>query len=158
MIKHFALALHTTTSTLDLAIAAISYDAARQPYCYNIHQQQSWELGRDLSVRLHGCLSAFMGDILWTDLCYVAIATGVGSFTGTRIGVVVARTLGEQLDIPVYGFDCDAIVQRAHHGQPPLSLATSLLDLSFQQWRSQILHGETLTNWQQILPNYGASS
>ncbi|MDX2254234.1 MAG: hypothetical protein NW214_01825 [Pseudanabaenaceae cyanobacterium bins.39] len=157
MTKHFALALHTTTSTLDLAIASINYDAARQPQSYIIHKQQSWELGRELSVRLHGCLSVFMGDILWTDLSYVAIATGIGSFTGTRIGVVVARTLGEQLDIPVYGFDCDAIVMRSQQDMPPLTLATSLLDLSFGQWRSQILQGETLTTWQQILPNYGSS-
>ncbi len=153
MNKSFALALHTTTSKLDLAIAAIKYDADRRPCAYNIHKQQSWELGRDLSVRLHDCLIMFVGDLSWQDFEFVAIATGIGSFTGTRIGVVVARTLGEQLNIPVYGIDCATIDARSQQEQPPLALSSSLLAIAYDQWRSQLLTA-SFSNWQNILPIY----
>ena len=153
MNKSFALALHTTTSTLDLAIAAIDYDTDRHPFAYSIYKQQSWELGRDLSVRLHDCLTMFVGDLSWRDFGFVAIATGLGSFTGTRIGVVVARTLSEQLDIPVYGIDCDTIHARSQQDNPPLALSTSLLTLAYEQWRSQ-LPTKNFSKWQDILPIY----
>ncbi|MEL6164981.1 MAG: tRNA (adenosine(37)-N6)-threonylcarbamoyltransferase complex dimerization subunit type 1 TsaB, partial [Cyanobacteria bacterium J06628_3] len=39
----------------------------------------------------------------WADMTFIAVARGPGGFTGTRIGVVAARTLGQQLNIPVFG-------------------------------------------------------
>ena len=115
MTTSFALALHTTTTKLELAIAEINQNSDRNPQIYSIHKQQSWELGRELSVQLHDCLGLFVGDNSWTDFAFLAIATGIGSFTGTRIGIVVARTIGEQLNIPVYGIDCQTIVLRHHY-------------------------------------------
>ncbi len=143
----FALALHTTTTKLELAIAKIDPNSDRNSYI--IHKQQSWELGRELSVQLHDCLNMFVGDIAWTDFAFLAIATGIGSFTGTRIGVVVAKTLGEQLDIPVYGIDCDAIIARAQQSESTLSLSESLLAITYDLWQSRIY-----SNWQDVLPIY----
>ena len=143
----FALALHTTTTKLELAIAKIDPNSGRNSYI--IHKQQSWELGRELSVQLHDCLNMFVGDIAWTDFTFLAIATGIGSFTGTRIGVVVAKTLGEQLDIPVYGIDCDAIIARAQQSEQSLSLSESLLAIAYDLWQSKIY-----SNWQDVLPIY----
>ena len=143
----FALALHTTTTKLELAIAKIDSNSGRNSYI--IHKQQSWELGRELSVQLHDCLTMFVGDLKWTDFAFLAIATGIGSFTGTRIGIVVARTLGEQLDIPVYGIGCDAIVARAQQSEPNLSLSESLLAIAYDSWQAG-----TYSNWQDVLPIY----
>lgn len=149
MTRSFALALHTTTTQLELAIAEINQNSDRNSQIYNIHKQQSWELGRELSVRLHDCLSLFVGDISWNDFTFLAIATGLGSFTGTRIGVVVARTLGEQLNIPVYGIDCETIVTKSQESHPPLSLSESLLAIAYNQWQSG-----THPTWQDVLPLY----
>ncbi len=151
MTTSFALALHTTTTKLELAIARFDLNGGRSSQTYITHKQQSWELGRELSVQLHDCLNLFVGDILWTDFAFLAIATGLGSFTGTRIGVVVARTLGEQLDIPVYGISCEAIITRAKQSNPPLSLSESLLAIAYAQWQSGIY-----SRWQDVLPLYEA--
>ena len=136
MTKSFALALHTTTTRLEIAIAEINPNSDRNSQTYIIHKQQSWELGRELSLQLHDCLNMFVGDLAWTDFAFLAIATGLGSFTGTRIGVVVAKTLGEQLDIPVYGVDCDAIVARSQQSESSLSLSASLLAIAHDRWQS----------------------
>ncbi len=149
MTKSFALALHTTTTKLEIAIAEINPNPDRNSQIYNIHKQQSRELGRELSVQLHDCLNLFVGDIAWTDFAFLAIATGIGSFTGTRIGLVVARTIGEQLNIPVYGIDCQTIVSRAQQSTPNLSLGESLLAIAYDQWQAEIY-----PSWQDALPIY----
>ena len=149
MTTSFALALHTTTTKLELAIAKVDLNYDRSSHTYITHKQQSWELGRELSVQLHECLNMFVGDILWTDFAFLAIATGLGSFTGTRIGVVVARTLGEQLDIPVYGINCETIITKSSQSDPPLSLSESLLAIAYVQWQSGIY-----SQWQDVLPLY----
>lgn len=73
-----------------------------------------------------------MTDRDWWDIVYVAVATGVGSFTGTRVGVVLARTLGQQLDIPVYGVpsrEIDAF-------ESPRLGGGKLLEIALPWWRN----------------------
>jgi tRNA A37 threonylcarbamoyladenosine modification protein TsaB len=153
MTTKFSLALHTTTTKLELAIAKfeqnLDHDTNRNSQTYIIHKQQSWELGRELSVQLHDCLDMFVDDILWTDFAFLVIATGIGSFTGTRIGIVVARTLGEQLNIPVYGIDCESIAMRSQQSEPPLSLSESLLAIAQTHWQNGIT-----APWQDVKPLY----
>ncbi|OIP69307.1 MAG: hypothetical protein AUK48_14680 [Oscillatoriales cyanobacterium CG2_30_44_21] len=149
MTTGFALALHTTTTKLELTIAEVVQDSPT----YILHRQRSWELGRELSARLHDCLILFMADstnpIAWDDLVFLAIATGIGSFTGTRIGVVVARTLSEQLNIPVYGVDCEAIVSWSQQTGLPQSLGESLLAIAHDRWQQGVC-----SSWQDVLPIY----
>jgi tRNA threonylcarbamoyl adenosine modification protein YeaZ len=60
-------------------------------------------LGQSLSTQLHYHLAKFIQPQTWADLEFIAVAQGPGSFTGTRIGIVTARTLAQQLGIPLFG-------------------------------------------------------
>jgi len=88
----YGLALHTSSPTLGLALGEVGGD----------RRWQTWDLGRAMATHLHSHLDAFLAPQSWQDLAYVAVAQGPGSFTGTRIGMVTARTLAQQLRIPLF--------------------------------------------------------
>jgi tRNA threonylcarbamoyl adenosine modification protein YeaZ len=96
----YALALHTTTPELGLAISNFSGDT----------RSHVWNLGRELSSQIHQYLIDLIKPQTWQDLEFIAVAKGPGGFTGTRIGVVTARTLGQQLNIPVFAVSTLAAV------------------------------------------------
>jgi tRNA threonylcarbamoyl adenosine modification protein YeaZ len=59
--------------------------------------------------------------IVRQDLTAVAVGIGPGPFTGLRVGLVTARTLGFVLDLPVYGVcSLDAIALEAAWGSRPV--------------------------------------
>lgn len=101
----YALALHTSSPDLGLAFSNFADDS----------RCQTWNLGRDLSTHLHHYLAEFIQPQTWTDLAFVAVAKGPGGFTGTRIGVVTARTLAQQLNIPLFAISTLAAVAWSHH-------------------------------------------
>jgi tRNA threonylcarbamoyl adenosine modification protein YeaZ len=107
------LAIHTSSPDLGLALGQWS----EAPIV------QVWDLGRDLSAVMHLKLAEFMADVPWKALDFIAVAQGPGSFTGTRMGVVTARTLAQQLDIPLFGISSLAAIAA---GQPDEWVAMQL--------------------------------
>ncbi len=104
-----ALALHTSSSELGLAIVD---DAGAMRW-------QTWNLGRELSTQLHRCLQEFLYPHSWNQLAWLAVACGPGSFTSTRMGMVVARTLAQQLDIPLFAISSLAAIAWEHRHTAP---------------------------------------
>jgi tRNA threonylcarbamoyl adenosine modification protein YeaZ len=96
----YGLAIHTASPDLGLALGQLGGD----------RRQQVWNLGRDLSTQLHQYLAEFQAPHPWTDLGLIAVAKGPGGFTGTRLGVVTARALAQQLDIPLFAVSTLAAV------------------------------------------------
>lgn len=90
--NQYALALHTTSSQLGLSLKNF----------VDVNRTQTWDLERELSTYLHQYLLEFLSSQNWQDLAFLAVAKGPGSFTSTRIGVVTARTLAQQLEIPLF--------------------------------------------------------
>lgn len=66
-----------------------------------------------MSAYLQLYLEQFIQPQSWSDLSFIAVAKGPGSFTGTRMGVVTARTLAQQLNIPLFAVSTLAALARS---------------------------------------------
>jgi tRNA threonylcarbamoyl adenosine modification protein YeaZ len=108
----YAIAIHTASPDLGLAISNFADD----------QRLQHWDLGRSLSTHLHAYLQEFMHPQTWADLQFIAVAKGPGGFTGTRVGVVMARTLAQQLGIPLFGVSTLAAVAHSVVGQGDIAV------------------------------------
>ncbi|MFE4105402.1 tRNA (adenosine(37)-N6)-threonylcarbamoyltransferase complex dimerization subunit type 1 TsaB [Almyronema epifaneia] len=108
------LALHTSSPALGLALSDFE----------TVDRQRVWPLGRDLSTYLHDYLAEFIQPYTWQDLSFIAVAKGPGGFTGTRIGVVTARTLAQALNLPL--FAVSSLAAWAERSQPTLEQAIAV--------------------------------
>jgi tRNA threonylcarbamoyl adenosine modification protein YeaZ len=100
----FGLAIHTSSPALGLAIGNES-DL----------RSQTWDLGRETSNYLHPYLQNFLAPQTWQDLDWIAVSNGPGGFTGTRLAVVTARVLAQQLELPVFAISSLAAIAWNHH-------------------------------------------
>ncbi|MEK0187873.1 tRNA (adenosine(37)-N6)-threonylcarbamoyltransferase complex dimerization subunit type 1 TsaB [Microcoleus anatoxicus] len=117
-VKKYGLAIHTASRELGFAISNFAGES----------RSATWNLDRDLATHLHQYLVEFIQPQTWADLAFIAVAKGPGGFTGTRIGMVTARTLAQQLDIPIFTISTLAAFAWAQPPQPPL-IKGGLLEL-----------------------------
>jgi tRNA threonylcarbamoyl adenosine modification protein YeaZ len=90
------LALHSSSETFALAVQPLAGD--------HPPQVGSFPLGRRLSNDLLVCVEELLPADQWRRIGRLVVATGPGGFTGTRLTVVFARTLAQQLAIPLHGY------------------------------------------------------
>jgi tRNA threonylcarbamoyladenosine biosynthesis protein TsaB len=99
------LALHSSSETLGVAVQPLGEPAAAA-------RVASFPLGRRLSNDLLPCVEQVLPAEQWPQLGRLAVAIGPGGFTGTRLTVVLARTLAQQLAVPLHGFSSFLLIAR----------------------------------------------
>lgn len=99
------LALHSSTETLGLGLQRLGMPEEKS-------QLATFPLGRALSNQLFVCLESLLPAEQWPRLGRLAVATGPGGFTGTRLTVVLARTLAQQLHLPLEGISSFQLAAR----------------------------------------------
>jgi tRNA threonylcarbamoyladenosine biosynthesis protein TsaB len=112
------LALHSSSETLGVAL---------QPLGRPTHPPRlaAFPLGRALSNSLLPCLESVLPAREWPQLARLAVATGPGGFTGTRLTVALARTLAQQLSLPLDGVSSFHLIARRRLASAPIG--TSLI-------------------------------
>ena len=101
--SEWLLALHSSTPTLGMALV----DARSS---INHAQVQCRSLGRALTNELVVSVQDLLPTQQWSQITRLAVATGPGGFTGTRLTVVLARTLAQQLSVPLHGISSFALM------------------------------------------------
>jgi tRNA threonylcarbamoyladenosine biosynthesis protein TsaB len=99
------LALHSSSETLGVAVQPLGAAAAAA-------RVASFPLGRRLSNDLLPCIEELLPAEQWPQLARLVVATGPGGFTGTRLTLVLARTLAQQLGIPLHGYSSFLLIAR----------------------------------------------
>ena len=107
------LAIHTSTPVLALGTYSLT-ESVRE------HKADYWRLDRQMGGELHRYLGEVVCPEEWSQLKAIAVIVGPGSFTSCRMGVTVARTLGQTLQVPVFGVSAlAAIAYRYLHSRSP---------------------------------------
>jgi len=102
------LALHSSSETLAVGLQALpGLDAPA-----GLVRLASFPLGRQLSNALLTSVEQLLPAQEWPRLGRLVVATGPGGFTGTRLTVVLARTLAQQLAIPLHGISSFQLMAR----------------------------------------------
>lgn len=99
------LALHSSSDCLGVALQPLG-----QPHVPPV--MDAFPLGRDLSNDLLPCVESLLPAQEWPQLGRLAVATGPGGFTGTRLTVAMARTLCQQLALPLDGISSFHLMAR----------------------------------------------
>ena len=112
------LALHSSSDVLGVGVA--------WPGMAGPAELGAIPLGRGLANQLLTCIEQLLPADQWPQLDRLAVAIGPGGFTSTRLTVVLARTLAQQLDVPLDGVGSFLLVARRLAIQEPTWLVQEL--------------------------------
>lgn len=101
----WVLALHSSSEVLAVAVQPLGRPEIPP-------RSQAFPLGRQLANALLPCVEEVLPAREWRHLARLAVATGPGGFTGTRLTVAMARTLAQQLALPLDGFSSFHLIAR----------------------------------------------
>ena len=106
------LALHSSSEVLGVGVERLGEVAGRPGAGGG--RSEAFPLGRSLANELLRCVEQVLPATAWPQLGRLVVATGPGGFTGTRLTVVLARTLAQQLAIPLHGVSSFLLVAARH--------------------------------------------
>ncbi len=92
----FLLALHSSTDNLGIGLTDLN---DHKP----IFKKSTIKIGKGLSNYLFRSIEEIFPSIAWNQIKMLTVATGPGGFTGTRLTIVFARTIAQQLQCPIKG-------------------------------------------------------
>ncbi|MEB3158742.1 MAG: tRNA (adenosine(37)-N6)-threonylcarbamoyltransferase complex dimerization subunit type 1 TsaB [Synechococcus sp.] len=124
--SRWVLAMHSSTPVLGVAV--VDLDAPETSRLVLTRPA-----GRELTNGLPGAVQEALPASQWPSIVRLAVATGPGGFTGTRLTVVMARTLAQQLGCPLDGVSSFALMA------PRLVNQARLEDVSAPFWILQAL-------------------
>lgn len=99
------LALHSSSEVLGVAMQPLG-----SPEVPPV--MEAFPMGRELANSLLTCVEAVLPASEWLNLARLAVAVGPGGFTGTRLTVALARTLCQQLGLPLDGISSFHLIAR----------------------------------------------
>lgn len=106
------LALHSSSEVLGVALQPLGRPEVPA-------KMEAFAIGRTLANTLLTCVETVLPAREWTHLARLAVATGPGGFTGTRLTVAMARTLGQQLALPLDGISSFHLIAKRLLGEEP---------------------------------------
>ena len=101
--ENLLLALHSCSETLGIALLDV-----RTPQ--ESLRSSTFCIDRNLSNNIFNFLEELLPASEWTRLARISVAIGPGRFTGTRLTVVLARTLAQQLNCNLDGVSSFALM------------------------------------------------
>ncbi len=101
--ESFLLALHSSTNTLGVAI--LNSKSPKESII-----SSTFPIGRYLSNKVVNCIEELFPASSWHQLSRISVAIGPGGFTGTRLTVILARTLAQQLECHLDGISSFALM------------------------------------------------
>ena len=116
------LALHSSSEVLGVGVRWLAGSGPAEASS----AVRAFPLGRGLSNHLLSCIEQLLPADQWPQLTRLAVATGPGGFTGTRLTVVLARTLAQQLQLPLDGVSSFLLAARRLGIQEPTWLVQEL--------------------------------
>ena len=112
------LALHSSSEVLGVGIQLLGSPEVAPVLA-------SFPLGRALSNALLDCVEQVLPARHWGEVGRLAVATGPGGFTGTRLTLALARTLAQQLAIPLDGVSSFHLIAHRLWRAPERTLAAA---------------------------------
>ena len=121
------LALHSSSDVLGVGVAPLAAAGSPCPEPGGMDLRcQAFPLGRALSNQLFAAVETVLPADQWTRIGRLAVALGPGGFTGTRLTVVMARTLAQQLAVPLDGVGSFLLMARRLQLREPTWLVQTL--------------------------------
>ena len=104
--KNILLALHSTTEYFGVAVVECG------DYKLKNLRQKTFFTGRKLSNDLFSNINSVLPLKTWKNIKRIAVATGPGGFTGTRITISMSRIIAQQLSVSLDGISSFQLIAK----------------------------------------------